>query len=114
MNRSASTRSESRASQPAPGRAQWSVGSIEEDGIRYGLTTHCLIARTIPIAPAMVTIQSIAIRHGRGSRWVSRSSGLRDRFGGRALIGFSTGGGGGGGRGTPGGGPPGGLARVPG
>src|SRR5204863_2070151 len=27
------------------GRAQWRVGSIELDGIRYGLTTHCLIAR---------------------------------------------------------------------
>ena len=62
MKRFASTRSESRASQPSPGRAQCSVGSIDEDGIRYGLTTHALIASTIRIAPAIVTIQSSAIR----------------------------------------------------
>src|ERR1044072_3033804 len=80
MKRFASTRSESLASQPWPGRAQCSVGSIELDGIRYGLTTHALIASTIAIAPAMVTIQSIAIRHGRGSPAVSRSIGLRECF----------------------------------
>ena len=39
MKRFASTRSEHRDSQPLPGRAQCSVGSIEDDGIRYGLTT---------------------------------------------------------------------------
>src|ERR671935_512267 len=78
MNRFASTRSESRASQPGP-PAQWSVGSMDEDGIRYGLTTQALIASTIAIAPAMVTIQSIAIRHGRGRRYVSRSTGFRER-----------------------------------
>jgi hypothetical protein len=39
MKRLARTRSEKRASQPLLGRAQWSVGSIEEDGILYGLTT---------------------------------------------------------------------------
>src|SRR5947208_11241460 len=78
MNLFASTRSEKCARQPELGRAQWSVGSIDEDGIRYGLTTHALIASTIAIAPAMVTIQSIAIRHGRGSRCVSRSIGLRE------------------------------------
>src|ERR671931_2047130 len=78
MNRFASTRSDSRASQPGP-PAQWRVGSIDEDGIRYGLTTHALIASTIAIAPAIVTIQSIAIRQGRGSRYVSRSIGLRER-----------------------------------
>ena len=33
-----------------PGLAQWSVGSIDEDGIRYGLTTQALIASTIAIA----------------------------------------------------------------
>ena len=66
MNRFASTRSEYRASQSSPGRAQWSVGSIDEDGIRYGLTTHALIASTIAIAPTMVTIQSIVIRQPRG------------------------------------------------
>ena len=52
MKRFASTRSEKRASQPCPGRAQCSVGSIDEDGIRYGLTTHALIASTIAIAPS--------------------------------------------------------------
>src|SRR5919198_759544 len=51
MKRLASTRSEKRARQPGPGRAQWSVGSIDDDGMRYGLTTHCLIARTIATAP---------------------------------------------------------------
>ena len=62
MKRFASTRSENRASQPGAGRAQWSVGSIDEDGIRYGLTTHALIASTIATAPTIVTIQSTAIR----------------------------------------------------
>ena len=62
MKRFASTRSEKRASQPDAGRAQWSVGSIDDDGIRYGFTTHALIASTIAIAPTIVTIQSMAIR----------------------------------------------------
>jgi hypothetical protein len=66
MNRFASTRSEKRASQPFPGRAQWSVGSIDEDGIRYGLTTYALIASTIATAPRIVTAQSMAMRHWRG------------------------------------------------
>src|SRR6266516_2890442 len=78
MNRFASTRSDSRASQPwLP--AQWRVGSIDEDGIRYGLTTQALIAKTIATAPAIVTIQSIATRQGRGSRCVILSIGLRER-----------------------------------
>jgi hypothetical protein len=78
MNRLASTRSEKRARQPGPGRAQCSVGSIDDEGIRYGLTTQALIARTIPIAPAMVTIQSIVIRHGRGRPAVRRSTGFHE------------------------------------
>src|SRR5919201_6054483 len=78
MNRFASTRSERRASQPTPGLAQCSVGSIDDDGIRYGFTTHALIASTIATAPAIVTIQSIAMRQGRGSPAVRRSIGLRD------------------------------------
>src|ERR687887_562556 len=100
MNRFASTRSENRARQPLPGRAQWSVGSIDEDGIRYGFTTQALIASTIAIAPAIGAIQSIAIRHGRGSPRVSRSIGLRDWcFGGgpgasRTSSGVAGGGGG--------------------
>src|ERR1044072_2120200 len=75
MKRLASTRSERRASQPWPGLAQCRVGSIELEGIRYGFTTHALIARTIAIAPAMVTMQSIAIRHGRGRPAGRRSAG---------------------------------------
>src|SRR3990170_5873705 len=75
MNRFASTRSENRDSQPAAGRAQWSVASIEDDGIRYGLITHALIASTIATAPTMVTIQSTAMRSRRGKRPVTRSSG---------------------------------------
>ena len=66
MNRSASTRSENCAVQPFSGLAQSSVGSIDEDGIRYGLTTYALIASTIATAPRMVTAQSMAMRHWRG------------------------------------------------
>ena len=75
MKRFASTRSEKCASQPWPGRAQWSVGSIDEDGIRYGFTIHALIASTIGIAPMIVTAQSIAIRARReaGSPSAGRS-----------------------------------------
>src|SRR4051794_37196435 len=80
MNRFARTRSESLASQPCP-PAQCRVGSMDEEGIRYGLTTQALIASTIAIAPAIVTIQSIATRHCRGSPCVSRSIGLRVRRG---------------------------------
>src|ERR671937_2549353 len=80
MNRFASTRSERRASQPGP-PAQWRVGSIDEDGIRYGLTTQALIASTIAIAPAIVTIQSIVIRQPRGRLRVARVIGFRERFG---------------------------------
>src|SRR5438067_1985734 len=76
MNRFASTRSEKWASQPLPGRAQWSVGSIDDDGIRYGLITHALIASTIATAPTIVTTQSIAIRVPRDMFRVSRSIGL--------------------------------------
>ncbi len=75
MKRFARTRSEKRDSQPAAGRAQCSVGSIDEDGIRYGLTTQALIASTIATAPTIVTIQSTAMRRRRGSRPVTRSSG---------------------------------------
>src|SRR5262249_25330255 len=48
---------------------------MDDDGIRYGLTTHALIARTIATAPTMGTIQSTAIRARRGRRPVTRSSG---------------------------------------
>src|ERR671910_747395 len=80
MNRFARTRSDQLASQPLASFAQCSVGSIDEDGIRYGLTTHALIASTIATAPAIVTIQSIATRHGRGRFAVIRSIGFSLRF----------------------------------
>src|SRR5215213_17775 len=80
MNRLASTRSDQRASQPlfptSLPRAQCRVGSIDEDGIRYGLTTHALIASTIATAPAMVSTQSRTTRYGRGRRWVARAIGF--------------------------------------
>ena len=84
--RHASTRSEKCASQPGPGRAQCSVGSIDEDGIRYGLTIHCLSASTIRIAPMIVTAQSIAIRHGRGRLRVIRSTGFHDLRGFPSVV----------------------------
>src|SRR5215468_7113248 len=104
MNRFASTRSEKRASQPAAGLAQWSVGSIDDDGIRYGLTTHSLIASTIAIAPTIVTTQSIVTRRCGGRPSVSRSTGLRERRrGGGSGSGRGSGcaGGSGGGGGQP-------------
>ena len=74
MKRFASTRSVAR------GTAQTGAGavggSIDEEGMRYGFTTHALIAKTIATAPTIVTTQSIAIRHGRGRRWVRRSTGF--------------------------------------
>src|SRR5262245_23013943 len=80
MKRFASTRSDQCASQPCPGLAQCRVGSIDEEGIRYGLITHALIASTIAIAPMIVTAQSIAIRQPRGRPEVRRSIGFRDRL----------------------------------
>ena len=79
MNRFASTRSLKRASQPSAGRAQWSVGSMDDDGIRYGLTTHALSARTMTIAPAIVNTQSRATRTPRGRPGKSRPSGSSHR-----------------------------------
>src|SRR5947209_16449264 len=82
MKRFASTRSEVFASHPIAGIAQCSVGSIDEDGIRYGFTTHALIASTIATAPAIVTTQSIATRHPCGRLGKRRSIGLWDFFAG--------------------------------
>jgi hypothetical protein len=90
MKRFASTRSEKRASQPWAGFAQWSVVSIEDDGIRYGFTTQALIASTIAIAPAMVTIQSIVIRSPCGRPRVSRSTGFRESRSGSAGRGWGS------------------------
>ena len=55
------------ASQPGSGTAQWSVGSIDEDGIRYGFTTQALIASTAATAMAIVTAQSRIVGQGSGS-----------------------------------------------
>src|SRR5213592_1253972 len=68
MNRLASTRSENRARHPGWGLPQCRVGSIDGEGMRYGLTTYALTSRTIATAATIVTIQSIAMRHGRGNR----------------------------------------------
>src|SRR5436309_7012742 len=76
MNRFASTRSEKRARQPGPGRAQCRVGSIEDEGILYGFTTHALIASTIATAPMIVAAQSMTTRHPRGRPSVSLSTGF--------------------------------------
>ena len=46
--------------------------------MRYGLTTHALIASTIAIAPMIVTAQSIVTRSERGSPAVARTTGLRE------------------------------------
>src|SRR6266545_3822086 len=62
MNLLASTRSERDASQSGSGRAQWSVGSIDGDGIRYGFTTQVFTARTIRTAPTIVRTQSTRTR----------------------------------------------------
>src|SRR3569833_1986003 len=75
MNRFASTRSLKCASQPGAGRAQCSVGSIDDDGMRYGLTTHALSARTMRIAPPIVITQSRTTRTLRGSPGATRPRG---------------------------------------
>src|SRR6516162_431436 len=65
--RQASTRSLELPRQPANGFAQLRYGSIDDDGIRYGLTTQCLIASTIRMAPTIVRIQSSVTRTPRES-----------------------------------------------
>ena len=46
--------------------------------MRYGFTTHALMARTIATAPRIVTAQSIVTRSERGSPAVARTTGLRE------------------------------------
>ena len=65
-------------SQPELGRAQCSVGSIEDDGIRYGFTTHALIASTMAMAPMIVTAQSMVTRSPGAGPWQRRTDGLRE------------------------------------
>ena len=52
------------ASQPTAGRAQCSVGSIDEDGIRYGLTTYAFTTSTTTTAPRIVATQSTVRQRG--------------------------------------------------
>src|SRR6187551_2246893 len=86
MNLLARTRSENRASQPDAGLAQWSVGSIDDDGMRYGLTTYAFTRSTIATAPTIVITQSTTTRIGSGRPRVSRSTGFRECRCGRAAA----------------------------
>ena len=66
--RQASTRSAKRAVHPRAGVAHFNVGSIEDDGILYGVITYAFTASTTTTAATIVSAQSIAIRTGRGNR----------------------------------------------
>src|SRR3954447_17258362 len=88
MKRLASTRSGRVPSQPGSGRAQWSVGSIDGEGIRYGLTIHPFTASTIATATKIVNPQSTMVRTA-GERFgknlsIGPRTRLRDR--GRELA----------------------------
>jgi len=50
--------------QNAAGRAQWSVGSIDGEGIRYGFATSASKTSMKAIAKAIVTAQSRIVRQG--------------------------------------------------
>src|SRR5260370_39892576 len=77
------TRSLNEPRQSAAGFAQWSVGSIDADGMRYGFAISASKARTNAIATVIVTAQSRIVRHGCGSRLVVRA---RERIAGRKLA----------------------------
>src|SRR5919108_4362424 len=66
------TRSEKRARQPEAGRAQCSVGSIEDEGTRYGFATSASNASTKATASEIVITQSSTRCHGAGSRATRR------------------------------------------
>ena len=74
MNRFASTRSFELPRQP-DWPVQWKVGSIDDDGIRYGLTMKPLTRRTTPTAIRIVIAQSAGVRQRGGRRCVSRAIG---------------------------------------
>ena len=78
MKRFARMRSELEASQSGSGRAQCSVGSIDGEGIRYGLITHALTPTTIAAAPTIVSVQSTTTRFPWESLGKSRSIGPRN------------------------------------
>ena len=54
--------------QPLTGLAQWSVGSIDGDGIRYGFATSAWKISTPTTASESVSAQSISVRSGAGRR----------------------------------------------
>src|SRR5579884_2066824 len=56
-----------------PGFAQFSAGSIDAEGMRYGFATSASNASTNRIATPIVTTQSTTVRHGCGRRLVARS-----------------------------------------
>jgi hypothetical protein len=63
--RIASTRSDVSAMQPAPGRAQWSVGSIEDAGIRYCFVTSARMTTVSTTSPLAENAATMAIRFAR-------------------------------------------------
>ena len=95
MNRFASTRSLKCASQPGAGFAQWSVGSIDEDGIRYGFATSASKTSTSASATTIVTSQSMSLRalirrivaRAPGSQTAARCGRMRA---GRGFVGSMT------------------------
>src|SRR3954453_17754188 len=88
MKRLASTGSGRAPSQPGSGRAQWSVGSIEGEGIRYGLTIHPFTASTIATATMIVNPQSTMVRTAgeRFGKNLSMGPRTRPRDRGRELA----------------------------
>ena len=78
MKRFARIRSELEASHPSSGRAQCSVGSIDDVGIRYGLTIHAFTPITIATAPTIVSTQSSTTRRRCERFGKNRSRGPRN------------------------------------
>src|SRR3954469_5248523 len=70
-SRFAITRSLYLPSHHVPGFAQWSVGSIDEDGIRYGFATSASNASTNTIASPIVTTQPTIVPQGWGIRFAT-------------------------------------------
>src|SRR5215212_1054868 len=81
MKRFARMRSERSASHPGSGRAQCRAGSIEGDGIRYGLITQAFTPRTINTANMIVITQSTTTRRLCDMFGKSLSTGPRTRLG---------------------------------
>ena len=67
------TRSAKRDSHPLTGLAQWRVGSIDGEGIRYGFAISAWKMRTATTASVMVSAQSTSVLTGAGKRDRDRS-----------------------------------------